>query len=1140
MTDLIGRHIKQYRLDALLGDGGMGTVYKAHDTNLNRTVALKLMHAHYARQPEFRARLTQEAQSAAQLEHPSIVHIYDFGQSPEGLFIAMEYVAGGNLRAHLQRLARLQKYLPLVQALQIGAQIAEALAYAHQRGMVHRDVKPGNIILKPLTHPEQEGEQPFRAILTDFGLVKLAEGAALTESGLTMGTPLYMSPEQCQGEKLDGRSDLYSLGAVLYELITNQPPFQFRSLAEALTAHVRGDMPASASTLRPDVPPVVDAILERLLSKNPEARFEDGEQMASILRSAIFSLSETPTRMMKRTAAQDPIIAQAVNEAPAGYHLLIESEHSSASYLPLDRPVLEVGRAAQNDIVLPVEGVSRHHVRLLATRAGWGMVDLGGVNGTFLDGQRLRPNELTLWPIGGLLQVGPYALTLQRDYKPDTERETKEVASPVVPNTRFANEPPPAQMAEQPTVPPLRVTVPEPISLYLASERLTAEPGQTIEVVAEIVNRTHLDDRVRLRVDGLPQEWISRPEGFVTVPANGGRAEIKFQITPPRVPTTPVGRQRFRVLLISQNDEDLDEAANATLLLSGYTELFASLEQKELALPDVATVVVRNQGNIPNQFSLELDDPAGKIRFRTPAPTNVLLAAGQQAQIEVALESAKFQRFGGTLAHDYGLRVVPQLGQVRRLNGQAILKPILPMGLAYGVLLVTIFACVLAGALGGARLMGYGGVNPTPTTSGLVVNTHTPTFSAAVATAEAITATQMAVNAQQTIAAATATAQWGQTPGDSDGDGLTDAQERLEEINTDPFNPDTDGDGLTDGEEVLRYATNPRKADTDGDGLTDFEEIRIYGTNPRLWDTDGDGISDGDEVRMGTNPLDPNSPPRLTPTPTPTVTGTPTETPTPGPTETASPVPSETVTAVASPTSTPTATPTNTPPPAATPTPTFTATPTTTPTITPTPTAEPPTPTPTIDTQGLALVCTTTPPVLDGQFGQGEWGNTPLATFQSPNVALNRVTAVYALRDSQTLYMAFVVTGSTANSADSLRVQIDTTRNGGDPDTADRYFQIGRDGTQIIRAGLGTNSDGNLWGDYSSSDWAVAQAAQGEVWVVELRVSLAAELAALADPFGLLVQMNYTTGTGELVSWPANAQPAQAQTWNLVGNGGCP
>lgn len=202
MTNLVGRTINgRYRLESLLGDGGMGTVYRAYDLNLDRQVAIKLMHAHFARREEFRARLNQEAKTAAQLDHPSVVGIYDFGDSDDGLFIAMEYVDGGSLRDHLRRLQRMNKFLPMVQSLQIVAQIADALDYAHQNGIIHRDVKPGNILLKRLNRPDEPGEQPFRATLTDFGLVKLQEGIGLTQSGATLGTPTYMSPEQCAGKR---------------------------------------------------------------------------------------------------------------------------------------------------------------------------------------------------------------------------------------------------------------------------------------------------------------------------------------------------------------------------------------------------------------------------------------------------------------------------------------------------------------------------------------------------------------------------------------------------------------------------------------------------------------------------------------------------------------------------------------------------------------------------------------------------------------------------------------------------------------------------------------------------------------------------------------------------------------------------
>ena len=274
MTSLIGQTINnRYKLEALLGDGGMGAVYRAYDLNLDRQVAIKLMHAQFARRSEFRARLIQEAQTAARLDHPSVVQVYDFGNSEAGLFIAMEYVGGGSLRNHLKRLQTMQKYLPLPQSLQIVAQIADALDYAHRRGIVHRDIKPGNVLLKRLSRPDAPGEQPFRAMLTDFGLVKLQEGSNMTQTGATLGTPTYMPPEQCAGEELDGRTDIYSLGVILYELVTNRLPFAMKTLTEALAIHAKGEMPPGVRSIRTDLPAIVDAIVTKAMAKNREDRY---------------------------------------------------------------------------------------------------------------------------------------------------------------------------------------------------------------------------------------------------------------------------------------------------------------------------------------------------------------------------------------------------------------------------------------------------------------------------------------------------------------------------------------------------------------------------------------------------------------------------------------------------------------------------------------------------------------------------------------------------------------------------------------------------------------------------------------------------------------------------------------------------
>lgn len=1120
MPELIGQTIKQYRLDELLGDGGMGTVYKAYDTNLDRVIALKLMHAHYARQPEFRARLTQEAKTAAQLEHPSIVRIYDFGESEQGLYIAMEHVSGGSLRDHLRRLQRLNKYLPLEQTLQLGAQIAEALGYAHQNGVIHRDVKPGNIILKPTTPAEQENGQPFRAILTDFGLVKLRDGSPLTQTGLTMGTPNYMSPEQCQGDDLDGRSDLYSLGVVLYELATNRAPFSFKSLSEALTTHLKEEMPVPASELRPDIPPLLDVILNRLLSKDPEDRFPTGEKTANILRSALVSLDSAPTRVLKQETVQDMALAMAADNAPEGYHLLIQAEEHTPSYMPLVQPVVTIGRGPDNDMVLPTDGVSRHHARLQATQTGWSVVDLGGVNGTFIDGRRLRPNEITPLPLASTLHVGPYALTLH--HNAPSQIGTNSIP-PVLPEAE-EQEPLSITPADMPSEPPTELTGP-PLAIFLARERIATEPGKITELEVEVVNRTAVSDRVRVRVQGLPTDWVNIAEGFTNVPANSS-ATFKVRITAPRRASTPVGRQRFRLEVVSQRHTDLDVAAQASLLLAGYTAFTAEVTPRELSLPGTAVVTLQNQGNTPTQFLLTLDDDDGQIQFSEP-PEPIRIEPGQTARAEIELVASRLQLFGSAYRQEAALKATAQNGQARTMPLVAEVRPLLPLGMAYGVGAIILFFCVLAGLVGINR--GTGGIGawlnpPTPTVNPFI--TATPT---ATPTLDPVTATAVSINATGTSVAATATAQFVTTLGDRDGDGLSDQQELI--IGTNPDNPDTDGDGLLDGEEVLLYGTNPLVRDTDNDGLSDFDEVRTHRTDPRNPDTDGDSCSDGLEISIGTNPLVPDC--TLTPTPGgPTATATPTWTPvvitaTPEPTATFTPI----VITNTPPPVPPTFTPTWTPVP---PTLTFTPEPAT-PTFTPD--APTPTFTPDVPAPDFVMGCTNAPPAIDGVFNTAEWGNTPVGAFQSPQVP-GRVVNVYLLRDLNNLYMAYVINNNgPASTTDSLRVYIDTLSNGGDPDSADRFFQVVKDGTAEIRAGIGTNSDGLFWGEYASNNWttAVGDINQNQ-WVVELQINIAGELGALANPYGLLTQVVYTNQPGELLSWPQGATATQTSNWYQIGD----
>jgi eukaryotic-like serine/threonine-protein kinase len=225
MNDLIGQQIDNYRIETLLGEGGMGAVYRAHDIHLNRPVALKKISPRLARKPDFQRRFLQEAQAAARLNHPSIVQVHHFGARSDALYMAMSYIPGQSLGTYIRRLQETGRVIMLSESLIITAQIAEALGYAHRQGVVHRDVKPDNIMLKPLDAPEREGEPPIRAVVTDFGLAKLLEGGIETQTNTILGTLPYMSPEQCRGTRY--RRPFRHLLAGHPALPTGNRPFAF-------------------------------------------------------------------------------------------------------------------------------------------------------------------------------------------------------------------------------------------------------------------------------------------------------------------------------------------------------------------------------------------------------------------------------------------------------------------------------------------------------------------------------------------------------------------------------------------------------------------------------------------------------------------------------------------------------------------------------------------------------------------------------------------------------------------------------------------------------------------------------------------------------------------------------------------------
>jgi eukaryotic-like serine/threonine-protein kinase len=703
MIDMVGQRIEQYRIDAKLGEGGMGAVYRAYDVHLHRAVALKVMHQALASRHEFQQRFMQEARAAARLDHPSIVKIYDFGMTQGLLYMVMEFVAGGSLAGYIRQLQQRQQVVRLDETLPLLAQVAEALGYAHRQGVIHRDVKPDNVLVKHLEDVKGPGDLPLRPIVTDFGLAKLLEGGYDTRTGSFMGTLAYMSPEQALGKALDGRSDLYSLGVILYQLTTGRLPLEIATPTDAVRKHMH-EAPIPPGEANPELPEAAARLVAKAVAKEPAERFQSGREMAQAMMALggeatggaatrlapAVSMVRMATQMRSLGAAPEPSRFDSDVRPGAGDQLIVARANATPVTYPLEGTSVAIGRADENKIVLTEGGVSRRHARLDRTSRGWSVTDLGSTNGTYLESSRLLPDVPESWGPGQTLRVGSYYLRWQPGRGAGTVAAATEAAALGTVRQRTMSGTHARSSSGN-------------IGVAIDPARVRVAPGTRTTLNVELLNEGMTVDHFRLGVEGLPSSWYSIPQETLQL-LPGASGQLTVALHPPRQSDATAGSHPFSVVVQGTAAPMERAAVRSQLDLEPYQQFTLDMQPSHVQDGATARLLLSNQGNTALPVTLGGRDPAEAVVFSSPQ-REVTLPPGGQAEIPFRVSARRRPLFGTRQQLPFTVQAATAGGESRSAQGQLAVAPRLPAWLLPILGTLVLLLCI-AGYAGGRTVLG--------------------------------------------------------------------------------------------------------------------------------------------------------------------------------------------------------------------------------------------------------------------------------------------------------------------------------------------------------------------------------------------------------------------------------------------------
>lgn len=635
MLDLTGRIIDQrYRLDIFVGNGSLGGVYQAFDLKLSRPVAFTHLFAPLMARPGFANRLANQLRLLVQLNHPFMAALYTFNLDGDIPYLVVEWatppltirpVEGNDLPKLLEQMA----------------QLAEALEHAHQRGVYHGRLHPGNIRHKVAIRP---GQTMAPLVLTSLGLSQLID-----QEQLSADLRPYQAPEQAKGQPFDGRADIFALGVVLYQLLTGQLP---------------ADPPQPASQLRPGLPPALDQLLQTALASQPANRFHTAGEMAAALRAISLKADEVAAPVVGPSAgglADELTVNQRAN-APRRYLL--------------NKTSLTIGSAGDNDVVL--EGLTPRHFRLERGPAGWRITDLGQQQAARLGDSRLLPGLTESWPAATPLTIASYRLVWQ----PTAQ------APPSAPT--------PANPSKAPSRPDVSLPT-RPAALVAATITpgfIRLAPFERADVQLTLTNLQPTVTHCQLSLEGIPAGWVTFSTSRLQLLPES-QALVLVAVQPLIDSQFPAGTYPVQVLAVGQS------LATFRLQLAPLVRVRAECHPAQLRNRGQANLTISNEGNVETSCQIEAKDEADVLAFGG-RPDSLTLRPGQTETIPLQIGPRRGRPLLGNVQQlRYSLGVVPAGAETapEPLTGTLELRPYIPLWLVTLLLPVTMICCLVVAFL---------------------------------------------------------------------------------------------------------------------------------------------------------------------------------------------------------------------------------------------------------------------------------------------------------------------------------------------------------------------------------------------------------------------------------------------------------